>query len=89
MALEDPSAAELIRDLQQDFRGMAEDIREIKDGQVAFVTRELNDLRHAALERRVGVLEDRDANRFRILATAFVFPILVGLVVWWLTEGKP
>lgn len=82
--MEDPTVPELIRDLQADLRGVGDDVREMKDAQAALVTKELHSAEMTEVKRRLDVLE----NGRRALVTLLAFPVIVGLVVWYLTEGR-
>lgn len=73
--LDEPTIGEIVRDIQQDVRKLVED-------QQKYVTREVYDLHRDAQERRVAALEEKDKDRKRLIASAFVLPLLVILVAY-------
>lgn len=73
--MDEPTIPELIRDVQASL------IR-IESALVTYVTKEVHDLRQAALEKRVADLEERDKSKGRLLWSALVLPVTVGLVLF-------
>lgn len=73
--LDEPTIGEIVRDIQQD-------VRKLVDDQQKYVTREVYDLQREAQERRLAALEEQDKDRKRLIASAFVLPLLVVLVAY-------
>jgi hypothetical protein len=73
--LDEPTIGEIVRDIQQDVRKLVED-------QQKNVTREVYDLHREAQDRRLTALEEKDKERKRLVASAFVLPLLVLLVAY-------
>lgn len=84
MALEEPTVSELIRDLQTDIRGVADDVRELKDLQANYVSKELYDTHRANDERERETLLTRVATleaKGRQWWTGFIMPAMVGVLL--------
>ena len=73
--MDEPTIPELIRDVQASL------IR-IESALVTYVTKEVHDLRHEALVQRVSDLEERDKSKGRLLWSALVLPVTVGIVLF-------
>lgn len=82
MALEEPTVSELIRSVQSDVRGVAEDVRELKEHQALYVSKELYDTHRQGLLERITALE----NRGRQWWTAFALPAMVAALVLLIQE---
>lgn len=77
MGLDEPTESELIRDLFQITEQIAADVAEIKADRQNYVTRETQDLRVGALEKRVETLENKRQQWWTLLA----LPVMVGVLV--------
>lgn len=73
--MDEPTIPELIRDVQAS-------LVRIESALVTYVTKEVHDLRQAALEKRVADLEERDKSKGRLLWSALVLPVTVGIVLF-------
>ena len=75
--MDEPTIPELIRDVQAS-------LVRIENTLVTYVTREVHDLKHEALVQRVADLEERDRSKGRLLWSALVLPVTVGLILYLL-----
>lgn len=73
--MEEPTIPELIRDVQAS-------LVRIENTLVTYVTREVHDLKHEALVKRVADLEERDRSKGRLLWSALILPVTVGIVLF-------
>lgn len=80
--MDEPTVAEMIRSLQATVDRMVA-------AQENYVTREIMELRIAALEK--DQVEDRDRidRLTRNAWTTVIAPVIVGVILWFLLEGKP
>lgn len=101
MALDEPSLSELIRTQSGKIESLTGSINSLREQLTGYVTheqrsadREVADLQRQALERRIVLLEqarteavaERKADR-RLLWSAVLGPVIVGLVLWFLIGG--
>lgn len=75
--MDEPTIPELIRDVQAS-------LVRIENTLVTYVTREVHDLKHEALVKRVADLEERDRSKGRLLWSALILPVTVGLILYLL-----
>lgn len=75
--MDEPTIPELIRDVQAS-------LVRIENTLVTYVTREVHDLKHEALVQRVADLEERDRSKGRLLWSALILPVTVGLILYLL-----
>jgi hypothetical protein len=87
--MEEPTMAEIVRDIQASLSSLADDVAALRHAQDRYVSRELYDLHreHDARQReadhkRVEALEERDKSRVRMLYSAGVLPLLVVLLAY-------
>lgn len=73
--LDEPTIGEIVRDIQADVRLLVE-------ANAKTVSREVYDLEKAEMNRRITALEEKDKERKRLVASAFVLPLLVILVAY-------
>ena len=73
--MDEPTIPELIRDVQAS-------LVRIENTLVTYVTREVHDLKHEALVQRVADLEERDRSKGRLLWSALILPVTVGLILY-------
>ena len=73
--MDEPTIPELIRELR------ASQIR-IESALATYITREVHDLRQGALEKRVTDLEEKSRGTSRLVWSALVLPVTVGLVLF-------
>jgi hypothetical protein len=73
--LDEPTIGEIVRDIQADVRLLVE-------ANAKTVSKEVYDLEKADVIRRLTVLEEKDKERKRLVASAFVLPLLVLLVAY-------
>lgn len=73
--LDEPTIGEIVRDIQADVRLLVE-------ANAKTVSKEVYDLEKADVIRRLTVLEEKDRERKRLVASAFVLPLLVLLVAY-------
>lgn len=79
-SLEEPTVSELIRDLQSSVQGVADDVKELKDLQANYVSKELYDVHRQMDHERLRKLEERRQQWW----TIFVLPVMVGVALWFI-----
>lgn len=87
--MEEPTMAEIVRDIQASLSALASDVSALRESQDRYVSRELYDL-HRENDRlardtdrkRLDALEERDKSRVRMLYSAGVLPLLVLLLAY-------
>lgn len=92
--LEEPGVGELIRTLSLKMDGVASQLASLQTQMTNFVTQEqraadqaLEGERRAALVRRVTELETSRAADRRLIWSAVIGPVIVGVVLWLLIGG--
>lgn len=78
--LEEPTVSELIRDLQSSVQGVADDVKELKDLQANYVSKELYDVHRQVDQERLRKLEERRQQWW----TVFALPVMVGIALWFI-----
>lgn len=82
MALDEPTVPELIRTLSTKVDGVAEDVRELRDAQSLYVSKELYDTHRDTILQRLAALEDKGRQWW----TAFALPAMVAALVFLFQE---
>lgn len=85
MALEEPSVSELIRDLFALNETIARDVRDLRDQQAAYVTKETHDRDIADLKREVAELKNKRQQWWTLLTLPVMVSVLVILFQKWVT----
>ena len=75
--MDEPTIPELIRDVQAS-------LVRIEFALTTFVTREVYDLRQAGLEKRVTDLEEKSRSTGRLVWSALILPVTVGVILFLL-----
>lgn len=84
MAMEEPDAPELIRDLFQITRGIADDVRDLKTQQDLFVTRELYTAHREQDERRFAAIEARKERWWTVVVLPAIVVVFGALFQEWI-----
>lgn len=85
--MDEPTIPELIRDLQQGMDTVASTVQDIRSTMQAYQTKEVADARHEAVDRRLTALEESRKATARLVASAFVLPLLVALLSGLIFQG--
>lgn len=80
MALEEPTVSELIRRVQSSVEDVASDVKDLKDLQANFVSKELYVVERDNLSDRVAKLESKGREWWTIVA----LPAMVALLTWFI-----
>lgn len=93
--MQEPTESEAIRVLGLKLDLMREAFDRLNQTMGGYVTKErheadmlLRDHKHAQLEQAVKEGRDKTANAVRLALSSFVFPVIVGVVIWLLNGGK-
>lgn len=93
--MQEPTESEMIRTLGLKLDLMTEAFNRLASTMGGYVTKEryeadmlLRDHKQSQLEAEVKEGRDKTANAVRLALSSFVFPVIVGVVIWLLNGGK-
>ena len=86
--MEDPTIAELIRSLMAKVDAIGSSMGQFVTQEQRAADQRVNDLIHQGLRDDLDRVEERDTFRGRLLWSVGIVPVIVGVLVWFLTKGQ-